>query len=81
MADEKDLAQRVAEMEGRLRDVELSLANRLTAIEGKVDALLEKVLDFVTKSRFTPVEVLVYGLVSLIMTSVFAAIIAKVIVK
>ena len=80
MADE-DLSHRITEVENRLRSVELDLANRLTAIEGKVDALLEKVLDFVTNARFTPVQMLVYGIVSLIMTSVFAAIIAKVIVK
>ena len=55
--------------------------NKLSVLETKVDTISELLKEFVTNSRFTPVQVLVYGLVSLIMTSVFAAIIAKVIAK
>ena len=61
----------------RIHEMELSIRE----LEGKVDMLATAIKEFVTNSRFTPVQVLVYGLVSLIMTSVFAAIIAKVIVK
>ena len=58
-----------------------SFGERLVRIETQMANLSEMVKEFVTNSRFTPVQMLVYGLVSLIMTSVFAAIIAKVIVK
>ena len=73
--------EQLAEFEKRLRALEIDLSNRLTAIEGDVRNILALTKEFVTNSRFTPVQMLVYGLVSLIMTSVFAAVIAKVIAK
>ena len=73
--------EQLADFEKRLRALEIDLSNRLTAIEGDVKNVLSVMKDFVTNSRFTPIQVLVYGFVSLIMTTVFAAILAKVLVK
>ena len=72
---------RFGSIENRVRDVELDMANRLTSLEGKIGGINDLLKEFVTNARFTPVQVLVYGLVSLVMTSVFAMLIAKVLVK
>ena len=63
----------ISAIEGQVHD----LAERMVRIETQIANLGELVKEFVTNSRFTPVQMLVYGLVSLIMTSVFAAIIDR----
>lgn len=49
-------------------------------IDGKLDKLAENIeRKYVTKTEFTPVKQIVYGLVSLILLTVVAAVIATVV--
>ena len=76
--EERRNDSKILELEGRVRTLEMSISERLTRLESKVEALTEAVKEFVTNARFTPVQILVYGLVSIVMGGFFTAILLKV---
>ena len=78
MTEERRNDSRIVDIEARLRTLELTFSERLTRLDGKVEALIEAIKEFVTNARFTPVQILVYGLVSIIMGGFFTAILLKV---
>ena len=65
----------ISAIEGQVHD----LAERMVRIETQIANLGELVKEFVTNARFTPIQVLVYGVVSLVVGGVFTAMIAQVI--
>lgn len=58
-----------------IKDEQAKQTESIEKIHEKLDA------KFVTKERFSPVEIIVYGLVGLILTAVVGALIASVIIK
>ena len=46
---------------------------RLIRVEERQVSVMDKIKNFVTKEEFTPIKMLVYGLVALIVSTVFYA--------
>ncbi len=72
---------RMRRLEDRVGSIEMDLSNQLTRLNGQIENLLELAKKYVIEERFKPVQVIVYGIVGMIMTSVLAAIVARVLIK
>lgn len=58
------------------------IANQIEYIAEDIKEIKEKLnKDFVTVDQFTPIQRLVYGMVSLVLVSVFGALVSLVIMK
>lgn len=79
--ERREADHRMDRIEERMGRLELDILTRMTKLNGQVDQLIELAKEFVTTATFTPVKLIVYGLTGLILTSVFAAILAKIITK
>ena len=74
-------SMRIDMVEHRINTMEVALTNQLTALNGQVNHLIGLAEKYVTQDRFKPVQLIVYGLVALMLTSVIGALLARVIVK
>jgi len=52
---------------------------KLTRLQSTVDSLEKRIPEWITRVEFTPVKMITYGLVSIILTSVFTAVVALVV--
>ena len=57
------------------------LDNNVILLKEQVKNLQDEVKELVTKAEFTPVKMIAYGLATAALSSVFMAILAKVIIK
>jgi hypothetical protein len=78
---EKETAVLTVEVKTVIKATEeiAGMRTQLTELTSTMKSLTKLAEDYVTNSRFQPVQLLVYGLVGLILTSVFAAVLARVI--
>lgn len=58
------------------------ILNKVTNVESRVKSIEEKLdKDYVTQDQFMPIQKVVYGLVAIILTSVFGGLVALVVMK
>ena len=71
---QKMLSEDIAEVKKKINTI---TENHLPHIQQAIDDIPEKIAGkFVSKERFLPIEKIVYGLVGLVLTSVFVALLA-----
>ena len=79
--DDGPLWEKLNALEARVHDTELKVVEKLTSLETKLAAVLELAQTYVTKERFQTVQLVVFGMVAIIMTSVIGALLAQVLTK
>ncbi|MBB3017731.1 hypothetical protein FHR70_000771 [Microvirga lupini] len=57
------------------------MGTQIVRLQGQVEHIQERMKSFVTQAEFIPVRIIAYGLTGMTLTSVFAALLAKVIIK
>lgn len=80
LSDESAL-ERILGFERSIHDEVHAVANQLSIMKSEQDHIKEKLDSLVSRLEFTPVKLLVYGMTSIALASVIAALIALVIHK
>lgn len=71
--------ERITRLERQMLEMERESIEKLTRLQSSVEELKTRIPEWVTRVEFTPVKIIAYGLVSIILTSVFTAIVALVV--
>lgn len=71
--------ERITRLERQMLEMERESIEKLTRLQSSVEEVKTRIPEWVTRVEFTPVKIIAYGLVSIILTSVFTAIVALVV--
>lgn len=78
----KAIQSEISHLRTEVKEKVERIESSITTMKREVDDVLETVeKDYVRKETFVPIQKIVYGVVGLILTAVFAAIIGMVIIK